>query len=147
MQRSKTHSKYILLAALLLFFLGMSTISVPRAHAAIGDCDTGDACVWRDSGFKTNGYGRGWVAFEYDINNYSAYFYNGFAHTSQYNAGRSASSLVNNGRYSRACFYDSYNWTMQNPKDSPWCFAPKGGNKSNLQWTGWNDTILSGTFV
>lgn len=144
-----------LFAAAIIVASGITGLSQSPAKAeeqpaplAYTDCALGYSCLWRDNDYKTNGYGPGYVRFQYGIPYLSQYYYNGFPATSTYNADKSATSIYNNGRTLRACFYKGTSYTM--PSGNPFCL-PTGSGRNNLATSiaplGWNDSIRSARFV
>lgn len=89
----------IALAAPLIALFGFAA----PASAAPSYCSLGRACVWDDPDFNTNGSYAGVLWFEYYVTPMSSYNYAG----TSVNAGNTADSWFNNGRYSVACFYDT----------------------------------------
>lgn len=113
------------------------------AYAGSGDCESGDACLWRDTNYETANTGSAWVAFEYGINNLNGWYYRGKGTHSSYRAANSASSIYSNGNnwHMQACFYDGKYYT-----GSMRCLTPKTG-RANLSWSWFNDCIESGRFI
>lgn len=143
--RATFHRKlFTIVAATVLACVG-TALTATESSAAVNDCDSGDACIWRDHDVQTAGYGRGWIAFEYSVANYAGWFYNGFPHTSVYSADNSATSLRNNGNELRACFYKYKNYDGAST-----CYPVKSGRNNlatSLSPIGFNDTISSGRFM
>ncbi|WP_425394242.1 peptidase inhibitor family I36 protein [Actinomyces vulturis] len=108
---------------------------MPAATAAPNHCDSGAACVRKESNFQTNGSTYANVQFEYYIQDFSHWNYR----STGINANDSISSVANNGTQCIATFFQHSNY-------QGWSFVVSLGNsRSSLAWK-YNDEVSSAKF-
>lgn len=82
--------------------LAMPLSVAAPANAAPSHCPSGNACIWRDHTYQTNGSGTALVKFQRYIPRYSTWQYAG----TSINANNNALSAYNNGNSERVRFYN-----------------------------------------
>lgn len=100
-------------------------LAAPAANAAPQDyCPLGAVCVWDDPGYNTNGNYGALLGFQNYVTPMTDYHYYG----TNVNAGNTADSWYNHGRYATACFYDGAGYSAGSSGTRYECLNPGDGD-------------------